>query len=198
MKSFKLHNIHSSATLTPAAGKSSNKGDVNVAQGLRELFEDELKKIYWAEKALIKTFPKLIEKATSEDLISVLEDHLELANEHVERCELAFKIIEKPPRVKKCKVMSCLIKEAQDMVARTKEGMVRDEGIISAVQKIEHFEIAGYGTLCAFAKTLEESKLAELLDQTLNEEIEVDQTLTGIAMYAMDMDSAGKAKTKGA
>lgn len=171
-------------------GKRALKTKSDAAQGLRDLFEDELKDIYWAEKALLKAIPKMIKNATSDELVTALEDHLKVTTTHVERCEQVFEMMNKPARAKKCEAMDGLIREAQDIMESTAEGVVRDAGIISAAQKIEHYEIASYGTLCAFAKTLGESEIADLLGQTLNEEKEADQTLTSIAESTINMDAA--------
>jgi ferritin-like metal-binding protein YciE len=173
-----------------ASAKRSLKTKSDAAQGLRELFEDELKDIYWAEKALTKALPKMAKNATSEELINAIEEHLEVTKGHVERCEQAFEMMDKPARAKKCEAMDGLIREAQDIMESTEEGVVRDAGIISGAQKIEHYEIASYGTLCAFAKTLGEGEIADLLEQTLNEEKEADQTLTGIAESSINMSAA--------
>jgi ferritin-like metal-binding protein YciE len=184
-----LHNMKSTAT-KQASAKRSLKTKSDAAQGLRELFEDELKDIYWAEKALTKALPKMAKNATSEELINAIEEHLEVTKGHVERCEQAFEMMDKPARAKKCEAMDGLIREAQDIMESTEEGVVRDAGIISGAQKIEHYEIASYGTLCAFAKTLGEGEIADLLEQTLNEEKEADQTLTGIAESSINMSAA--------
>lgn len=152
-----------------------------TAEGLRDLFVDELKDIYWAEKALTKAIPKMIKNATSPDLVAALEDHLEVTKGHVERCEKAFDILGKPARAKKCEAMEGLTKEAEEIMNSTENGVVRDAGIISAAQKVEHYEIASYGTLCAFAKTLGESEIVDLLEKTLKEERECDEHLTSIA-----------------
>lgn len=173
-----------------APGKKSSKTKPDAAQGLRDLFEDELKDIYWAEKALVKALPKMAKNATSEELINAIEEHLEVTKEHVERCEQVFEMMNKPARAKKCEAMDGLIREAQDIMESTEPGVVRDAGIISGAQKIEHYEIASYGTLCAFAKTLGETEIAALLEQTLNEEKEADQTLTGIAESTINMGAA--------
>jgi ferritin-like metal-binding protein YciE len=178
-----------SGTKSKTTKKSSSQ---DVAQGLRSLFEDELKDIYWAEKALTKAIPKMIKKATSEELIEALEDHLEVTKGHVERCEQAFEILGKPARAKKCEAMEGLTKEAEEIMESTEEGVVRDAGIISAAQKVEHYEIASYGTLCAFAKTLGENEVADLLEQTLNEEKEADQTLTTIAESSINLEASNE------
>jgi ferritin-like metal-binding protein YciE len=178
----------------PAAKKSSStkskSGGSSQADGLRELFEDELKDIYWAEKALTKAIPKMIKNATSEELINALEEHLEVTKGHIERCEQAFELLGKAARAKKCEAMEGLTKEAEEIMESTAEGVVRDAGIISAAQKVEHYEIASYGTLCAFAKTLGEDEVANLFEQTLNEEKEADQTLTGIAESSINVEAS--------
>ncbi len=176
---------------TPSKQKST-KSSSNIAQGLRSLFEDELKDIYWAEKALTKAIPKMIKNASSQELIDALENHLEVTKGHVERCEHAFEILGKAARAKKCEAMEGLTKEAEEIMSSTEEGVVRDAGIISAAQKVEHYEIATYGTLCAFAKTLGEDEVADLLQQTLNEEKEADQTLTGIAESSINLEAANE------
>ena len=184
------------ATKSATAGKSKSKtksgGSSDTAKGLRDLFEDELKDIYWAEKALTKAIPKMIKNATSQELIDALEQHLEVTKGHVERCEQVFEIIGKPARAKKCEAMEGLTKEAEEIMSSTAEGVVRDAGIISAAQKVEHYEIASYGTLCAFAKTLGEDEAAGILEQTLNEEKEADETLTSVAESSINVEAANE------
>ena len=160
-----------------------------TAEGLRDLFEDELKDIFWAEKALTKAIPKMIKNATSEDLVNALQQHLEVTKGHVERCEQIFDQLGMAARGKKCEAMAGLTKEAEEIMENTEEGVVRDAGIISAAQKVEHYEIASYGTLCAFAKTLGENEVANLLEQTLNEEKEADETLTKIAEASINEEA---------
>lgn len=169
--------------------KNSQKNGAKASQGLRDLFEDELKDIYWAEKALTKAIPKMVKNATSEELVSALNDHLEVTKGHVERLEQTFEILGKAARAKKCEAMAGLVKEAEEIMEDTDEGVVRDAGIISAAQKVEHYEIASYGTLCAFAKTLGEDEIASLLQKTLNEEKEADETLTEIAESSINVEA---------
>ena len=152
------------STKTNQNGTKSNSktGEIENenAQGFRELFEDELKDIYWAEKALTKAIPKMIKNTTTEELATALEDHLEVTKGQVDRLE---------------------------------KGAVRDAGIISAAQKVEHYEIATYGTLCAFAKTLGEDESMNLLQQTLDEEKEADETLTEIAESSVNLEAESNA-----
>ena len=170
-------------------GKSTADGS-NAEQGFRDLFEDELKDIYWAEKALTKAIPKMIKNTTTPDLAQALEDHLEETRGHVDRLEEAFQMLGKAARAKKCEAMDGLIKEAEEIMEDTPEGIVRDAGIISAGQKVEHYEIATYGTLCAFAKTLGEDEVASLLQQTLEEEKGANEKLTDIAESSVNLEAA--------
>jgi ferritin-like metal-binding protein YciE len=178
-----------SSTNSKSQSKSSTEKGSKTAQGLRDLFEDQLKDIFWAEKALTKAIPRMIKNATSDELINALEDHLEKTKMHVERCEQVFEILGKPARAKKCPAMEGLITEAEEMMEDTEDGVVRDAGIIAAAQKIEHYEIASYGTLCAFAKTTGETEIADLLQQTLNEEKEADEILTRIAEASINEEA---------
>ncbi len=165
-------------TRKASAVKSSSN---EVAQGLRDLFVDGLKDIYWAEKALTKAIPKMAEKASSNELEQALNKHLEVTKEHVIRLERVFSVTGEKAEAKKCEAMEGLIKEAESIMEHTAEGMVRDAGIISAGQKIEHYEIATYGTLCSFANSLRENEAAALLHETLNEEKQADEKLSEIA-----------------
>ena len=169
--------------------QSSKQASASKADGLRELFEDELKDIYWAEKALVKALPKMAKKASTQELKDAIQQHAEVTQGHVERCEQAFEMMGKAARAKKCEAMEGLIKEGEEIVQNTEEGVVRDAGIISAAQKVEHYEIASYGTLCAFAKKLGEDDIADLLEQTLNEEKDTDETLTGIAESSINSEA---------
>ena len=153
----------------------------NAAHGLRQLFQDEIKDIYWAEQALVKAIPDMIKNATAPDLIKGLTDHLEVTKIHVTRLEKVFSAMNMKPEAKKCEAMAGLIKEGSEIMAHTEKGVVRDAGIILAAQKVEHYEIATYGTLAVFAQTLGENSLASLLDETLSEEKEADMSLTKVA-----------------
>lgn len=168
---------------------TSSKTTSGKEKGLQQLFQNELRDIYWAEKALTKAIPKMIKKATSEDLKEALESHLEETKGHVERCEKVFELLGKPASAKKCEAMAGLTKEAEEIMESTEDGMVRDAGIISAAQKVEHYEIASYGTLCAFAKTLGENEVVKLLEKTLNEEKEANDKLTQIAESSVNEEA---------
>jgi ferritin-like metal-binding protein YciE len=166
--------------------KSSSKASLGkkgspTENGLRELYEDMIKDIYWAEKALTKALPNMQKKATSQELKDALQEHVNVTEEQVQRLDEVFKIMGKAARAKKCLAMEGLIKEAEEIIDETEEGIVRDAWIIAACQKVEHYEIATYGTLVALAKTLGEDEAGELFAQTLAEEKEADQVLTDVA-----------------
>lgn len=162
----------------------------NAATGLTELFEDSLKDIYWAEKALTKVLPKMAKNATSADLIEALNAHLTETEEHVIRLEKVFELIGKKATAKKCDAMDGLIEEGKGILEETELGVVRDAGIIAASQKIEHYEIATYGTLRQFAETLGFEEAAALLEQTLDEEKGADKKLTEVAVNAVNLEAA--------
>jgi ferritin-like metal-binding protein YciE len=175
------------------AGKKATSKEVkgtDTASGLRELFITELKDIYWAEKALLKAIPKMIKNASTPELQEALRNHLEETQEQVSRVEEVFASIEEKAQAKKCEAMAGLIKEGAEIMKETEKGIVRDAGIISAAQKVEHYEIASYGTLCAFAKTLGYDEAFTLLSQTLNEEKTADTKLAGIAESSINVEAA--------
>ncbi len=182
-------------TSEKAGGKSSGSRNESNSVSMKssqlmKLFETELKDIYWAEKALTKAIPKMIKNATSEELIEALESHLEETIEHVSRVEQVFELIEKKAVAKKCEAMNGLILEATGIMEECEEGSMRDAGIISAGQKVEHYEIATYGTLRQFAETLGLSEAAELLESILEEEKMADEKLSEVAMSAINVEAS--------
>jgi ferritin-like metal-binding protein YciE len=168
----------------------------NAAEDLRELFEEQLKDLYWAEKALTKALPKMAKNATAEELVTAINDHLEVTREQVARMEEVFGVLGKKPQAKKCEAMEGLIKEGEEMLEHTNPGAVRDAGIIAAAQKVEHYEIASYGTLVAFANILGEVEAADLLQLTLDEEKDADVTLTQVAENHINIDAAEATETE--
>jgi ferritin-like metal-binding protein YciE len=156
---------------------------------LMELFENELKDIYWAEKALVKALPKMLKKASSSELAQAIKKHLKETEGQVKKVEKVFKLIEKRPVAKKCEAMDGLIKEGEEIMKDTEEGPQRDAGIISAGQKIEHYEIASYGTLRTFANTLGLEEVSEILEDILEEEKNADEALTEVAESAINVEA---------
>ena len=156
---------------------------------LMKLFEDELKDIYWAEKALTKALPKMAKNASSPQLIEALENHLEETEGQIEKLEQVFELIEKKPVAKKCEAMAGLVKESEEIMKNTEKGPQRDAGIISAGQKVEHYEIATYGTLRTFAQTMGLEDVAQLLEEILEEEKNADSLLTEIAVATINVEA---------
>lgn len=188
-------NTSTSDTKTKSTRTQSSRGRAvkaksSAAEGLRELFVDSLKDIYWAEKALTKALPKMAKNATSENLINTINDHITVTEEQVSRLEQVFESIGEKATAKKCEAMEGLIKEGESIMQETQQGPVRDAGIIGASQKIEHYEIATYGTLAAFAQTLGEDDALELLQQTLDEEKEADMLLTEVAYNNINFEAS--------
>ena len=169
----------STASKSATASKTPAKKD--AAKELKDLFEDSLKDIYWAEKALVKALPKMQKNATDAKLKQAIGDHLAQTKNQVLRLEDCFKALGKKAQAKKCDAMQGLLDEGTSIIEETKPGPVRDAGIIAASQKVEHYEIATYGTLAAFAKVLKEKKCLKNLLETLKEEKDCDELLTGIA-----------------
>lgn len=166
-----------------------------AAEGLRELFVDELKDIVYAERALVKALPKMANNAFDPGLKASIEEHLAVTEGQVARLVQVFEILGESDRGKKCDAMEGLIKEGESILEETEPGPVRDAGIISASQKIEHYEIASYGTLVAFAKILGENEVAALLEETLAEEKEADMKLTEAAYNGINLEAAADEAT---
>lgn len=170
------------AKKTSKASRGASQSTEEIQSALLELFVDELKDIYWAEKHLTKALPKLQKAATSEQLQEAFETHLEQTIGQIERLEEVFELLEETPRAKKCEAMEGLVKESQSVIEDTDKGTAtRDVALIISAQKVEHYEIAAYGSLVQLAKTLERDDIAEILAETLAEEKETDELLTGIA-----------------
>ncbi|MEP6711358.1 MAG: ferritin-like domain-containing protein [Ferruginibacter sp.] len=149
---------------------------------LEEFFVDEIKDIYWAEKHLVKTLPKMQKAATSTELKQAFADHLETTKGHVTRLEEVFGLLGQKVVAKKCDAMEGITKEGASIIEDTDAGTAtRDVGLILAAQKVEHYEISTYGGLAQLAKTLGKDDVAAILSTTLNEEKECDELLTGIA-----------------
>ena len=162
---------------------------------LRELYVDELKDIYNAETQLVKALPKMAEAATSEDLRKGFEDHLEQTKGHVQRLEQIFQGLDESPTGKKCKGMEGLIDEGKEVMGEDYEDEAMDAALISAAQRVEHYEIAAYGSVRAFAEILGEDEAVTLLEQTLEEEKETDRKLTELASE-INVEAAGESEVE--
>ena len=148
---------------------------------MEDAFYDELCDVYHAEKQLVKALPKMVKKASSETLAAAFEAHLAETEEHVARCEQAFEDTGKAPKAKKCDAMAGLIEEAKSMMEEEAEPEVMDAVLISCAQKVEHYEIATYGTLCTWADLLGYKTAKKALGANLDEEEKADKKLTAIS-----------------
>lgn len=173
-----------------ATKKSNGTSQTNgiSQEKLHELFVDGLKDIYWAEKALTKALPKMIKNATSEELVDALTNHLEETKGQVTRLEDVFASVDEKVAAKKCVAMEGLIKEGEEIMEESEKGVMRDAGIIAAGQKVEHYEIATYGTLKAFAEILGHDEAAGLLQETLDQEKAADEKLTEVTSCAVVLE----------
>jgi ferritin-like metal-binding protein YciE len=164
-----------------------------MPEGLKELYIDELKDLYNAENQLVKALPKMAKAASSGELRRGFEEHLEQTKGHVQRLEQVFESLGEGSKGKKCKGMQGLIEEGADVMGEDFEGALMDAALIGAAQRVEHYEIAAYGTVCAFAKELGETEQASWLTETLEEEKETDEKLTKLAQQINSQaNTAGK------
>ncbi len=148
---------------------------------LKDLLIDELKDLYSAEKQLVKALPKMSKAATNEDLKDGFNSHLEETRGHVQRLDQAFAKLGVPAKAKTCKAMQGLIEEGAEAIELDATETLRDACLIGAAQRVEHYEIAAYGTARAFARTMGEGEVADLLQETLDEEAAADKKLTSVA-----------------
>lgn len=173
---------------TSRSAVSQNSQDMQSA--LMDFFVDEVKDIYWAEKHLVKSLPKMQKAATSDELREAIEKHIEQTKGHVDRLEQVFSMLDEKAQAKKCEAMEGLVDEAKEILEDTEKGTAtRDVGIILAAQKVEHYEIATYGGLAQLAKTLGRDDIAEILGETLAEEKETDELLTRIAENSVNVEA---------
>jgi ferritin-like metal-binding protein YciE len=150
-------------------------------ESLRELYIQELRDLYNAEGQIVKALPKMAKAASSDDLRAAFEEHLEVTKKQVERLEQIFEKLGEKPKGKKCKGMEGLLEEGKELLSEDADPDVLDAGMICAAQKVEHYEIAGYGTVRTYAEMLGEQDAARLLQETLDEEAETDKKLTELA-----------------
>jgi len=176
-------------TGTRAANRTGKMKDSEF----HKFFVDELKDIYWAEKHLAKALPKMQKAATSKELADAFAKHTAETETHVTTLEQVFESLDEKPVAKKCDAMEGLLEEAKSIMEDTEQGtMVRDAGLILAAQKVEHYEIATYGTLVTFAECMGHTEVAALLKKTLDNEKATDEALTGIAEGTVNDEAAAE------
>lgn len=160
---------------------------------LEDLFVKELRDVYHAEKQITKALKRMVKSASSDDLRGAFERHLEETNHQIERLEQAFESIDQRPRAQHCAGMAGIIEEGEDLLGEAK-GAVSDAGLLASAQKVEHYEIAAYGTLEAYARLLGHEEAAELLNETLEEEKATDQLLTELAENSINPGASAGAE----
>lgn len=156
---------------------------------LQDLYVEELRDLYDAENQLLKALPKMAKAASSPELKSAFEEHLQITESQVNRLEQIFDKLGERPKGKKCPGMKGLIEEGKDLMSEDAEEDVMDAGLIAAAQKVEHYEIAGYGCVRTYAEQLGHTEEAELLRQTLEEEKEADHKLTELATQCINLEA---------
>ena len=159
---------------------------------LEKLYLEELKDLYSAEKQILQALPRMAKKASNPQLRAAFEEHLEVTRKQVERLDQIFERIGRSPRGKKCKGMEGLLEEGKEMMQEDMEPEVLDAALISAAQKVEHYEMAGYGTVRSYAQLLGEDADARLLQQTLDEEGEADKKLTQLAESSINVEAVAE------
>ncbi len=177
-----------------AGSKSNSTYKPGIASNdslLKDFFVDELKDIYWAEKHIVTTLPKMQKAATSGELKNAFETHTEQSKTHVSRLEQAFELLGEKAQAKKCDAMAGIIEEGKGIIEETEKGTAtRDVGLILAAQKVEHYEISTYGGLAQLATTLGLTDVADILNETLQEEKDTDKLLTQIAESDVNYDAS--------
>jgi ferritin-like metal-binding protein YciE len=157
---------------------------------MEDLFLDQLRDLYHAEKQLVKALPKMAKNSNSVDLRSAFEDHLQQTEEHVHRLERVFERLSSRAKTKKCLAMEGLVQEGQELIDAEPPAEILDAGLICAAQKVEHYEIAAYGTLITWAHQLGNHDCADILKQTLDEERAADEKLTNLAESNINQQAA--------
>jgi ferritin-like metal-binding protein YciE len=160
---------------------------------LKKLYVDELKDLYSAEKQILQALPKMAKKASNTKLRQAFEEHLEVTRMQVERLDRIFELLGKSPRGKKCKGMEGLLEEGKEMMQEDMDDDVMDAALIAAAQRVEHYEIAGYGTVRTYAQLLGEKEHVKLLQQTLDEEGNTDKKLTLLAESEINVEAMAEA-----
>ncbi|HEX5151137.1 MAG TPA: ferritin-like domain-containing protein [Parafilimonas sp.] len=189
MKSTETNGARTASGAAPrksdsSAARSNSRTTSNGSghrENLSKIFEDTLKDIYWAEKHLTKALPKMSKAAYDEDLSAAFDAHLQETEMHVQRLEQVFEQLGKTAQAKKCPAMEGLVEEGKEAIEEYEEGYARDAALIIAAQKIEHYEIAAYGSLKAHAKMMGEDDIVSLLEETEEEEGNADKKLTEIS-----------------
>jgi ferritin-like metal-binding protein YciE len=197
---FLFGSVLKNAPLIKLGNKSGIRKATTVMKldTLQKLYTNELRDLYNAENQLLKALPKMAKAASSQELKDAFEKHLEQTKTHVERLEQAFEELDEKPKGKTCRAMKGLIEEGSEILKEDGEESVLDAGIIVAAQKVEHYEIAGYGSVRTFAHLLGKDKSAKLLQTTLDEESETNEILNKLAESVVNPEAVMETELAGA
>jgi len=157
---------------------------------LRDLYVRQLRDIYDAEKQIAQALPKMAGAASDEKLKQAFQQHLKQTRHQIERLDQIFEMLDETPHGESCEAMQGLIKEGEQVIAKEGDARVKDAALITAAQRVEHYEIAAYGTVCAYARQLKETQALDLLEETLSEEKETDSDLNGMAVHSINHKAA--------
>jgi len=177
--------------MVPSFEKRSRRMEID---SLRKLYVEELKDLYSAEKQILQALPKMAKKASNTQLKAAFEEHLRQTEQQVQRLEQIFEALGKSPRGKKCKGMEGLLEEGKEVMQEDMDEETRDAALIAAAQRVEHYEIAGYGTVRTYAQLLGERNAVKLLQQTLDEEGQTDKKLTQLAESSINVEAMEEAE----
>jgi ferritin-like metal-binding protein YciE len=178
---------------TKTASRTTGRTGKMEDSEFHKFFVDELKDIYWAEKHLVNALPKMQKAATSPEVAAAFQKHTGETQTHISTLEQVFELLDEKPVAKKCDAMAGLIEEANGVIEDTEAGtMIRDAGLILAAQKVEHYEIATYGTLRVFASNMGHMDVVDLLEQTLENEKATDVALTEVAVSSINQEAAAE------
>jgi ferritin-like metal-binding protein YciE len=173
--------------------EKTSSGLVHDQLPLNEYFVEELRDVYGAEKQIAKALPKMKQAATSQDLALAFEDHLRVTQEQITRLEEIFELLDEPAEAKKCEAMEGILREGDHVIEETEAGSAtRDVALVVSAQKVEHYEIAAYGSLRQLAKTINKSQVSTLLEKTLQEEKETDMLLSNLAEMLINRDAGSE------
>ncbi len=179
--------------MTTRKGKAHEAKTANMENdhhtGLRALFEHQLADLYYVEKQLLQELPRMAEKVVDEELQAAFDEHRDVTEKQVERLERIFELIGKPAKAKRCEAIDGILKEAKSLMSEFEDDPALDAALACAAQKVEHYEITSYGSLCAFAEELGLDQACDLIEDTLDEEKDADERLSSLAESALNIDA---------
>jgi ferritin-like metal-binding protein YciE len=169
--------------------RGTRRSATSAPTGLQKLFEHQLADLYYVEQQLVKQLPRMAETAQNEDLAEAFNDHLAETREQVKRLEQVFEIIGRPAKGQQCEAIDGILKEAKEMMEEFADDPALDAALVCAAQKVEHYEITSYGSLCAFAEQLRMDEVCDHLETSLDEEKDADRSLSRLAEQVLNIEA---------